>query len=136
MVAGSGIFCNEIIAANEVHTRNGLFVVDSSLKVVNRYVSNKYNSKSLSNSSICSFAKDWSGNLWIGTYSGGINLIHPSDYNFGYIDDLMNNGGLSNKTMLQSLSSKGYMVPAGSAVDFCYYTVQAVYLLNQKWMYR
>ncbi|MGF7232956.1 two-component regulator propeller domain-containing protein, partial [Arachidicoccus sp.] len=82
-----------------VATRNGLFVLDSSYQHLTKYTSDKFDSYSLSNSSICAITKDYSGNIWVGTYSGGINLLEKGNDNFNYLENLMSGGGLSNSVI-------------------------------------
>ena len=83
-----------------VATRYGMFLLNNEHKVIRRYVEDKFDPSSLSNSSVCCFLKDKAGNVWVGTYSGGINVEYPGNDNFSYINELFNKGeGLSNKVI-------------------------------------
>ncbi len=71
-------------AKNEVNigTFNGLYTLNTkSLKLVGCF-SKDTDDTSLSHNSIQDVYKDISGNLWIGTYSGGVTIKHPIDYSF------------------------------------------------------
>lgn len=82
-----------------VAARNGLFCMNQQGKHITRFLSDKYETASLSNSSICALLQDRSGVLWIGTYLGGVNYLQPGNHSFAYIDRLTKGGGLSSKVV-------------------------------------
>jgi signal transduction histidine kinase/ligand-binding sensor domain-containing protein/DNA-binding NarL/FixJ family response regulator len=79
-----------------VGTINGLnrFVPDKNNFI--RYKNNPAYSKSLSNNHITSIYEDRSGNLWIGTFGGGLNIYKKIEKTFSHFrHDPINSNGLS-----------------------------------------
>ncbi|MCU4157042.1 hypothetical protein J1N10_13715 [Carboxylicivirga sp. A043] len=66
-----------------VGTRNGLNLFDKDKGTFRRFVNQVDNPKSLSNNFVyASIIEDREGNLWIGTYGGGLNKLNPETYTF------------------------------------------------------
>lgn len=83
-----------------IATRHGMYLINAQRKVEQCYLEDKFDASSLTSSSVTCFLKDHAGNVWIGTYSGGINIEYPGNDNFGSINELANRGqGLSNNVI-------------------------------------
>ncbi|MFD1255947.1 two-component regulator propeller domain-containing protein [Mucilaginibacter terrae] len=65
-----------------IATRNGLAIYDPLKQRFETYAHKKGDSQSLNDNFIWSLYNDKTGNVWIGTYSGGINIFHPENDNF------------------------------------------------------
>lgn len=69
---------------NEVYiaTFNGLYELDTYNLELKGHFSENTEDTSLSHNSIQAVYKDFAGNIWIGTYSGGVNIKYPTNYSF------------------------------------------------------
>lgn len=77
-------------------TRLGLSILNKKTQTFANYTHDASNFNSLSNNSVWCFMRDRTGNIWLGTYAGGINLYNPSFNNFENIGEKIGNGmGLS-----------------------------------------
>lgn len=65
-----------------VGTREGLSILDTKTNMFSNYKYNRYDSRTISHNSIRHIMKDRSGNLWLGTFSGGLNIYSPTNANF------------------------------------------------------
>lgn len=63
-------------------THNGLAIFDSAKKIFTNYTHDSGDSRTLSDGSLWSLMTDHTGNVWMGTYSGGINILYPGNSNF------------------------------------------------------
>lgn len=80
-----------------IGTRKGLCVFDQQKKQFTTYTTNKYDRGSLSHRSILKILPDKQGNIWIGTYAGGINIFNRANLNFALIGEQMGSrAGLTN----------------------------------------
>ncbi|SHE36372.1 Signal transduction histidine kinase [Mariniphaga anaerophila] len=61
---------------------NGLYTLDKSTLKVNAYFSDDRSKYGLSHNSIVDIYKDMAGNMWFGTYSGGVNVKYQTNYPF------------------------------------------------------
>lgn len=65
-----------------IGTLNGLNILNLSTETITGYKHNPDNKYSLSQNSIYDIYEDKHGSIWIGTYYGGINVVHPNFDNF------------------------------------------------------
>jgi len=63
-------------------THNGLAVFDPLKNNFTNYTHDPDDSQTLSDGSVWSLMADHTGNVWMGTYSGGINILYPGNSNF------------------------------------------------------
>ena len=70
-----------------VATRSGLAIFDPQKNTFTNYNHDAADPRTLSDGSIWSLMEDHTGNLWIGTYSGGLNLLYPGNTNFSNIGE-------------------------------------------------
>ncbi len=68
-----------------ISTRNGLSHVIQEKQVFNYYGTDKANDRYLNNSEIYSILESKNGNFWIGTESGGVNILNPNTGRFSYL---------------------------------------------------
>src|SRR5690606_18652932 len=74
-----------------IGTRDGLSILNIETNQINTYKYSAYDPKSLSHNSIRSILKDKAGNLWVGTYAGGLNFFSAAGNNFTYIGQKTSN---------------------------------------------
>ncbi len=60
-----------------VGTQEGLSIIDPVTMTSRHYQQEPGNSTSLSQNSIHSIYQDNNGVIWMGTYFGGVNMVHP-----------------------------------------------------------
>lgn len=65
-----------------IGTESGLSVFDKSKKIFQNYVYEKNNPFSISSNSVWTILRDSRGNLWIGTWKGGLNLFEEKTKKF------------------------------------------------------
>ncbi len=70
-----------------VGTREGLAIIDETQLVGEVIVNNKYDPYSLSNNSVRPIFQDQDGNVWVGTYSGGINFFNANSQRITHFTD-------------------------------------------------
>jgi signal transduction histidine kinase/ligand-binding sensor domain-containing protein/AraC-like DNA-binding protein len=79
-------------------TRNGLSILDPETKTFTNYQSDEYDDSSLSENSVRTILKDRAGNMWLGTFGGGLNLVTLHHNLFSYIGaKTVNKPGISYK---------------------------------------
>mgnify|MGYP003939795167 CR=1 FL=1 len=89
-----------------VGTRDGLSIFNRRNGKFRNYNNDKYDPRSLSHNSVRSIIKDKSGNIWIGTFTGGLNLVNLYE-RFSFIGEYMgNNPGLSYRVIGALASEK------------------------------
>lgn len=76
-----------------IGTRDGLSILNTNNDKFYNYKYSTFDTKSLSHNSIRCILKDKSGNIWLGTYAGGLNFYAAGSNNFGYLGQ-KNNGNL------------------------------------------
>jgi signal transduction histidine kinase/ligand-binding sensor domain-containing protein/DNA-binding response OmpR family regulator len=86
-----------------VATRNGLSIFDSGRGVFTNYNHDSADARSLSDDSVWSLMNDQTGNTWIGTYSGSINLFYPGITNFSNIGERVGNNIGLNKPQAEAI---------------------------------
>ncbi len=83
-----------------VGTREGLSIFNPETEVFSNYQYNPYDPKTLSHNSVRNIMKDKAGNIWIGTFAGGINIFHSSGKNFYHIGEQVGRqAGLSHRVV-------------------------------------
>ncbi|RKR83684.1 signal transduction histidine kinase [Mucilaginibacter gracilis] len=94
-----------IIKQNQVliATRNGFAIWNAAGNNFSNYQHNPNNSKTLSDGSVWSLMADHSGNVWLGTYAGGINIYYPGNSNFSNIGERVGNTIGLNKLLAESI---------------------------------
>jgi len=70
-----------------IGTRNGLDILNTRTNSFSSYHYNRFDPSALSHNSVRSFLKDKSGNIWIGTFAGGINTYDAESENFKNITE-------------------------------------------------
>ncbi|KAA5824809.1 response regulator [Algibacter amylolyticus] len=75
-------FCENKKGEVFIGTANGLYIFNSESLKLKGYFSEQKNDVGLSHNSIHSIVKDVSGNLWFGTFSGGVNIKYATNYSF------------------------------------------------------
>ncbi|MEJ5962636.1 two-component regulator propeller domain-containing protein [Pedobacter immunditicola] len=68
-----------------IGTRDGLSIFNKDTKQFTNHQHDRYNPASLSQNSIRTIIKDKAGNVWLGTFSGGLNLIAIGNNMFNYL---------------------------------------------------
>lgn len=86
-----------------IATRNGLAIFNGKNNTFANYNHDSANSRSISDDSVWSFMKDRSGNIWIGTYSGGINIYYPGNMNFSNIGERIGTNVGLNKPLANAI---------------------------------
>lgn len=75
-------FCEAENGEIFIGTFNGLYELNLQSLTLKGYFSEKKDNIGLSHNSIHSIIKDVAGNLWVGTFSGGVNIKYATDYAF------------------------------------------------------
>lgn len=98
--------CQDDWGSYWVGTNKGLIKLDEQYRVSEQYLYDD-NEGSLTNSSIYSLLKDTQGNIWIGTYFGGVNWLHPQRerYAWHHVSQLPSKG-LSSSIVRDVLEDK------------------------------
>jgi signal transduction histidine kinase/ligand-binding sensor domain-containing protein/DNA-binding response OmpR family regulator len=86
-----------------VATRNGLSIYDEQKNVFTTYHHDSADFTSLNDDSVWSLMEDKTGNVWVGTYSGGINIYYPGNTNFKNIGERIGNSTGLNKPQAEAL---------------------------------
>jgi len=95
-----------IVNGNEVWigTRDGLSVLKDGK--FNNYQYDKYNPDALSHNSVRYIMQDRSGNVWVGTFAGGVNVFYAGSNNFIQISEQIGaSPGLSHRVVSAILSN-------------------------------
>jgi ligand-binding sensor domain-containing protein/signal transduction histidine kinase/DNA-binding NarL/FixJ family response regulator len=86
-----------------VATRNGLAIFDQLTNNFTNYNHDPADSKTLSDGSVWSLMTDHTGNVWIGTYSGGLNIYYPGNSNFSNISERVGTNIGLNKPLAEAI---------------------------------
>jgi ligand-binding sensor domain-containing protein/signal transduction histidine kinase/AraC-like DNA-binding protein len=86
-----------------VATRDGLSVYNPERDSFSTYKHDSAISKSISDDSVWSLMTDRTGNIWVGTYSGGINIYYAANSNFLNIGERIGNGIGLNKPLANAI---------------------------------
>jgi len=114
--SGSNILDPEIHALGEdnngciwIGTDNGLNIYNPATKSIKLYQNDPSDPHSLSNNYIRCMLKDRNGNIWLGTYQGGINVLHPNQDRFQNFFPAINNAADQKMHYVKSIfqDSKG-----------------------------
>lgn len=68
-----------------IGTRDGLSIFNKDTKQFTNHQTDRYNPASLSQNSVRTILKDKAGNVWLGTFSGGLNLVTRGNNMFNYL---------------------------------------------------
>lgn len=91
-----------------IATREGLSVFHPSSQQFVNYAHDKSDPGSLSYNLIWSFMRDKGGNMWIGTFAGGIDIYYPGNSNFTKIGERIGNEKLGlNNPVVTSMLEEG-----------------------------
>lgn len=94
-----------VVDYNEVWvaTRDGLSVLDKNNQRFTNYIHDSTDPSSLSHNTIWQFMKDYSGNIWLPTYAGGINIFSTHRNNFVNIGEQVGNRSGLNQPLVNSI---------------------------------
>lgn len=84
-------------------TRDGLSIVDLKEQQIHNYVHDSTDPNSLSHNTIWQFMKDHSGNIWMPTYAGGINIFSAHKRNFVNIGERVGTRSGLNQPLVNSI---------------------------------
>lgn len=84
-------------------TRNGLAILDPIKNTFTNYSHDPADNRTLSDGSAWSLMTDHTGNVWIGTYSGGINIYYPGSSNFTNIGEKVGTNIGLNKSLAEAI---------------------------------
>ena len=88
--------------ANEIWlgTRDGLSILSVGSGDFSNHIYDKYNAFSLNHNSVRCFMKDNAGSVWLGTFSGGINIVENTSEKFNTIREQLGSAyGLSHRVV-------------------------------------
>lgn len=97
---------NDILIKDQevwVATRNGLAIFSAQQNTFSNYNHDSAEPRSISDDSVWSLMKDKAGNIWIGTYAGGINIYYPGNGNFSNIGERIGNNVGLNKPLANAI---------------------------------
>ncbi|MEJ7691870.1 two-component regulator propeller domain-containing protein [Daejeonella sp.] len=81
-------------------TRDGLSILNVGSGAFSNHIYDKYNALSLNHNSVRCFMKDNAGSVWLGTFSGGINIVENTSEKFHTIrEQLGSDYGLSHRVV-------------------------------------
>ncbi|MDN5283989.1 MAG: hybrid sensor histidine kinase/response regulator [Mucilaginibacter sp.] len=86
-----------------ISTRNGLAIFDVQQQIFSNYNHDSADSRSISDDAAWSLMQDKTGNVWIGTYAGGINIYYPGNANFTNIGERIGNSIGLNKPLANAI---------------------------------
>jgi len=91
-----------------IATREGLSIFNPYTEKFANYVHDKSDPNSLSYNLIWNFMRDKAGNIWIGTFAGGIDIYYPGNSNFTNIGERMGSErlGLNNPVVTSMLEEE------------------------------
>ena len=94
-----------VIDYNEVWiaTRDGLSILNKNSRKFTNYIHDSTDSGSLSHNTIWQFMKDYSGNIWLPTYAGGINIFSTHRNNFMNIGEQVGGRNGLNQPLVNSI---------------------------------
>jgi len=84
-------------------TRNGLAILDPVKNTFTNYTHDPADYRTLSDGSVWSLMTDYTGNVWIGTYSGGVNIYYPGNSNFANIGERVGSNIGLNKSIAEAI---------------------------------
>lgn len=84
-------------------TRDGLSIVDLKEQQIHNYIHDSTDPNSLSHNTIWQFMKDHSGNIWMPTYAGGINIFSAHKRNFVNIGERVGTRSGLNQPLVNSI---------------------------------
>jgi signal transduction histidine kinase/ligand-binding sensor domain-containing protein/DNA-binding response OmpR family regulator len=84
-------------------TRNGLAIFDPVKGDFNNYNHDPADFRTLTDGSVWSMMTDHTGNVWIGTYSGGINIYYQGNSNFSNIGERIGSNIGLNKPLAEAI---------------------------------
>jgi ligand-binding sensor domain-containing protein/signal transduction histidine kinase/DNA-binding response OmpR family regulator len=91
-----------------IGTRDGLSILNINTNTFTNYRYNPYDAKTISHNSVRNIVKDRAGNIWIGTYAGGLNFFSSGGNNFSYIGQQSGNRlGLTHRVVSSILNDQG-----------------------------
>ncbi|WP_276482428.1 two-component regulator propeller domain-containing protein [Paraflavitalea pollutisoli] len=93
-----------------IGSRNGLYVVDSSLDRIQHYQVNQYDPTALSGNSVLCFMKDNAGSMWVGTFAGGVSIVQPGNDNFRHINERAGKEGGLNYPVVSRIAEAGHQL--------------------------
>lgn len=103
-------------------TRDGLSIFNKATGSFSNSSYNKYDEGSLSHNSVRCFLKDRSGSIWLGTFSGGINILENRGEKFYLIREKFGNiAGVNNRVIssLTQTSPSGFWIGTeGGGLNF------------------
>jgi signal transduction histidine kinase/ligand-binding sensor domain-containing protein/DNA-binding response OmpR family regulator len=97
---------NDILIKNQevwVATRDGLAIFNADRNTFSNHNHDSAEPRSISDDSVWSLMKDKAGNIWIGTYAGGINIYYPGNGNFSNIGERIGNNVGLNKPLANAI---------------------------------
>jgi ligand-binding sensor domain-containing protein/signal transduction histidine kinase/DNA-binding response OmpR family regulator len=98
-----------------IGTRKGLSILDTTNNHISNYAYEQENPDGLTHRSVLSLMKDNQGNIWIGTFAGGVNIFSPASMNFRSIKEkLGRRPGLSHRVVSSILTGKKGEIWAGT----------------------
>jgi signal transduction histidine kinase/ligand-binding sensor domain-containing protein/DNA-binding response OmpR family regulator len=86
-----------------IATRNGLAIFDIDQNTFANYKHDSTDPKSIDDNSVWSIMQDKTGNVWIGSYAGGINIYYPGISNFLIIGEQVGNNVGLNKPLANAI---------------------------------
>lgn len=91
-----------------IATREGLSIFNPASKRFTNFAHDKSDPGSLSYNLIWNFMRDQAGNIWIGTFAGGIDIYSPGNSNFTNIGERIGNEryGLNNPVVTSMLEEE------------------------------
>ncbi|HXI01129.1 MAG TPA: two-component regulator propeller domain-containing protein [Sphingobacteriaceae bacterium] len=121
-----------------IGTREGLSILNPITNQFQNYTYNRYDPKALSHNSIRSIMRDKSGNMWLGTFAGGLNIYQSSNSNFSYIgEQLADRPGLNHPVVSSILKADNGALWVGTEGGGLNYidrraAVYKTYVINSK----
>lgn len=90
-----------------IGTLEGLGILNLSNGEFSNQIYNPENENGISHNSVRNFLKDNAGNIWLGTYAGGINIYYPNSLKFDLISEkTARRNGLSHPVVSSILEDK------------------------------
>jgi two-component sensor histidine kinase/ligand-binding sensor domain-containing protein len=114
----------------------GLFVLNKKTFSINQYVHDEIDKYSINGNSIYAIYRDQQENMWLGTFSGGVNLLRSTTKKFIHYKHTSSPGSLSNNFVLDifedthkniwvATDGGGLNVKAANSDSFVHFTHQA-----------
>ncbi|MDO9255685.1 MAG: two-component regulator propeller domain-containing protein [Bacteroidales bacterium] len=90
-----------------IGTENGLYIYNPLSQKIRQFKNDPSAPYSLSNNHIKCIFKDRNGNIWLGTYQGGINVFHPNQDRFKNYFQAINNASDQKMRYVKSIFQDG-----------------------------